>query len=73
MEFAFCIHVREFQPLSPTGRGTELWVVPDCKMLHLLAGTLRPVAVVAVNGNELSGRQEKEFFLYLVSGLEGML
>lgn len=38
------------------------------KMLDLLAGTLRPVPVV--NGNELSGRQEKEFFLYLVSGLE---
>lgn len=46
-------------------------VVPDYKMLHLVAGTLRPVAVV--NGNELSGRQEKEFFLYSVSGLEGML
>lgn len=46
-------------------------VVPDYKMLHLVVGTLRPVAVV--NGNELSGRQEKEFFLYLVSGLEGML
>lgn len=37
-------------------------VVPDYKMLHLVAGTLRPVAVV--NGNELSGRQEKEFFLF---------